>query len=581
MLANLFLGSGMAFVALLYRRPRLLAAWATVQGIALVSFPAWWSGLSRGYISSSDLFPMLGVTLGLPVIYSVVGAVLGLRLPHGWWRGPLLGLPGGVLLLGWQAWNYGELLRQQSPGYDGAWDCWLLSVGALTLTFAALLLPLPFVAGAVLRRTDDAPARRFPHEAVLIGLALMLFNPPHLEPLATGLGSRIQPGGSPWLPSATLAVADVNGLTALLNPVALGLVWLALPYGLILAGVGLWHLAHHWRTLRLPGYPAVLAWAGLAWLGLFVGEANSLRFPTDAVTGTSGYNPFGVLLTGWLPLISAAALLLAARAAVRPWPRRVIAVGRTAILGGLLWLAGLAAWLLWDLAHVFSLPWPDWVVHHPYQTLPTWAALLFTGLVRGGFAEVIGWVGWQTLAAWGRTPGGPGWDANRLIARLTVPAGALVTLAALGWWATTPVVVRQLPLPDATDVPVDTHIWVQTPAEPQVLQWLLGYSGGSGLEVRYADDPPAANYIQGDRAGDMYTRTFQPSAPLRPNARIAVRVSHAGVRDTVSYFTTSPAAAPSATPLPYPTGWPTIAGPARLPPATLVPPVPTAVPPLP
>lgn len=41
LLANLFLGSGMAFVALLYRQPRLLAAWATVQGIALVSFPAW------------------------------------------------------------------------------------------------------------------------------------------------------------------------------------------------------------------------------------------------------------------------------------------------------------------------------------------------------------------------------------------------------------------------------------------------------------------------------------------------------------------------------------------------------------
>ncbi|MDQ2805787.1 MAG: Ig-like domain-containing protein [Chloroflexota bacterium] len=581
LLANLLLGGGMALVALVYRRPRLLAAWATLQGIALVSFPAWWLNLGHGYLSNSELLPALGLMVGLPLIYGAAGAVRGLRLPPGWWRGPLLGLGLSVPLLAGQAWAFAS---DGTRGGYTPWDRWALLVVPTTLAFAALLLPWPLLAGAVLRRTEDAPSRRFPHEAVLIGLALMLFNPPQREALATGPNFRIQPGGSPWLPGWTAAAADVNALTALLNPAALALVWLVVPYGVVLGIVLMGYVARNWRTLRLPGYPAVLTGAGLAWLGLAAGESNALRFPTYAVTGPSAYGPFSFLVGFWLPVICTGVLLLGARAAERPWGRWVTLVGRTAVLGALLWYAGAAGVLLAEYGRVVQVPWPSSLVNDPYFAagVPLWAKLIFTGLVRGGFAAVIGWALWQTLAVWGRGSAGRAWDAGYLMARLAAPVGVLVALGALGWWVTTPTILRQVPPPEATGVPVNTEILVQTPAEPGGLEWLLGYNGGSGVAVYYADDPPTSNYIQGGGGSDSMTHTFRPAAPLRPNSRIEVRVSHAGVRDTVSYFTTGPAAGPTATPLPYPTGWPTLVRPAVLgaPTATLMPPVPTAVPPV-
>ena len=92
---NVLSALALSAVALIYRWPRLLLAWATAQGLLLVTYPAWWARLYR-WGGLGNPLPVAVLTVGLPLLYVLAARALGVRLPHRWGRWVLVGLTVGI-----------------------------------------------------------------------------------------------------------------------------------------------------------------------------------------------------------------------------------------------------------------------------------------------------------------------------------------------------------------------------------------------------------------------------------------------------------------------------------------------------
>ncbi|MEW6232902.1 MAG: hypothetical protein AB1566_11410 [Chloroflexota bacterium] len=546
---NILGGLAMASMALLYRWPRLLLAWAVAQGLLLATYPVWWAGLWRWGMLGVPV-PTGALFLGLPLLYALAALALGLRFPRRWGQSILAGLAVGVALAILAGVRHPAYLRGQSFRSEVVWEMWLgfAAQVPLFLAFGALLLPLPLLAWRVLREWPvEAEGRRFPWEA----LTLTLWAAPSLAiPLLT-LGYTLPAAGSyqGWagvtVPDAWLPTIIWAGwlFTAVL--------WLLLPYALL-------GLVSTLRFVRLrpalPTFPGALLWMGVGWLAAFAWDLSPLSLPLHVVWETPS------AIDAFLPLLGGPLLLLVGRGwdvarfnapTCHRYSLRTLAQMATLslLLAFITWM-GRAAWAY---GRVLFAPLPAWADRWQYAPLPP-AILATLGLVLhltliglGLFA--LG----QTLLSWVEAERKVGRRVLELLARATaLPLLVIAALATFGWWATAPALVRTVPPNGAIDVPRDTVVLIEMAPETQWLGLLLGGSG-SGIRSRYAD---TGDYIPGMTGGTGTGFFLDPEGLLRPNAPVEVTVHRTGERPYTLRFTTAGVGSPTATPMPDFRGFP-------------------------
>lgn len=524
-------------LALLYRRPRLLLAWARMQGLLLLTYPAWWAYLWR-WGGLGNILPTLALIGGPPLLYALALGALGMRLPRRWGRWVLAGLAVGVGMAVLAGIRHAAYVEARGLTPSETWPGFVMSV-PLLLAFGALLAPLPLLARQMLREQPVLPphreepeggSRRFPWEA----LALLLWTSASIA--SHFLGNLPTAGDvqgwvsldhvvpDAWLPTITWAGWLFTAVR-----------WLSLP-------LALWGLADALRRTRprltFPGFPQVLLWAGMGWLASFAWDISRLGFPLGLAWETHS------AMDAFLHVPGGVFLLLAGRVAERrmgPWGRwlwRWMTVG--GLLALLMW-TGRAAWVY---GRVLLSPLPAWADRWQYAPLPR------VPLSALGLAVHLGLLGLGLFALAGALRA---WWAQASVERprpLVWPVALLLlafaVLAGLGWWATAPPVVRTVPVDGATGVPRDTVVHIEMGAKKEWLELLLGRSG-QGIRTRYAD---TGEYIPGMSGGSMSGFLFDPEGLLRPDAPVEITVYRTGERPYTLHFTTAGVDSPTATPMP-------------------------------
>jgi hypothetical protein len=399
------------------------------------------------------------------------------------------------------------------------------------LAFGAMLAPVPLLSCRMLRGQPRSERQRFPWEALALllltfaSLALRFVQPGSRSPLpAAGAvqdwrsSDHVVPGA--WLPTITWAGWLLRAVR-----------WLLIPYALL----GAVNLLRDVRPrLTAPAHPESLMWAGLGWIVAFAWDAGRLGFPLRVVRGGPS------AISGYPAILGGIVLLLVARAAERKrgvwarWLCRWIALAALALM--LIWV-GRAGW---DYGRALVAPLPAWADRWQYGALPRiplTALSLTAHLVVGGLG-LLALI--SALRAW------------RARARLTAhplpavaPLLALVGVAGLWWWITTPRIVRTVPPDGATGVPRDTGIRIEM-KEREWLGRVLGRSG-QGIHARYTD---TGERILGRTGGSATGVHFAPEGLLRPDAPVAVTIHRTGERPYTLRFTTAGEGGPSATPMP-------------------------------
>jgi len=521
-------------LALLYRRPRLLLAWAGMQGLLLLTYPAWWAYLWR-WGGLGNLLPTLALIGGPPLLYALALGALGMRLPRRWGRWVLAGLRVGIGLAVLAGIRHAAYLGARDFIPSAVSEMWLGFVMSvpLFLAFGALLAPLPLLAWQMLHTFEGEPRedeRRFPWEA----LALLLWTSASIAshflgnlPVAGDVQGWVSPDHvvpDAWLPTITWA----GWLFASVR-------WLSLP-------LALWGLADALRRTRLrlasTGFSQVLLWAGVGWLISFAWDVSPLGFPL----GVAWETPSAV--DAFLPVPGGVFLLLAGRAAERRQGRWGQWLWRWATVAGLLALlmwTGRAAWV-YERVLLSPLPaWADRWQYAPLPRVPLSALGLALHLVLLGldlFALVAALRDWWAQASLERP--------RSLVWPVALPLLAFAVLAGLGWWATATPVVRTVPVDGATGVPRDTVVRIETEAEKRWLGLLLGGSG-HGIRTRYTDTD---EHIPGMSGGSMSGFFFDPEGLLRPDAPVEITIYRTGERPYTLHFATAGVDSPTATPMP-------------------------------
>lgn len=523
-------------LALLYRRPRLLLAWAGMQGLLLLTYPAWWAYLWR-WGGLGNLLPTLALIGGPPLLYALALWALGMRLPHRRGRWVLAGLGVGIGLAILAGIRHAAYLGARDFVPSAVSEMWLGFVMSvpLFLAFGALLAPLPLLAWQMLHTFEGEPQedeRRFPWEA----MALLLWTSASIAshflgnlPAAGDVQGWVSPDHvvpDAWLPTITWAGWLFTAVR-----------WLSLP-------LALWGLADALRRTRprltFPGFPQVLLWAGMGWLASFAWDISRLGFPLGLAWETHS------AMDAFLPVPGGVFLLLAGRVAERrmgPWGRWL---WRWMTVGGLLALLMRTGRVAWVYGRVLLSPLPAWADRWQYAPLPrvplsALGLAVHLGLLGLGLFALAG-----ALRVWWAQASVERPRSRSLVWPVALPLLAFAVLAGLGWWATAPPVVRTVPADGATDVPRDTIVRIEIGAEKEWLGLLLGRSG-QGIRTRYAD---TGEYIPGMSGGSMSGFLFDPEGLLRPDAPVEITVYRTGERPYTLHFTTAGVDSPTATPMP-------------------------------
>jgi len=543
---NLLSALALTALSLLYRWPRLFLAWAAAQGLLLITYPGWWAGLWRWGGLGAPL-PVGALTLGLPVLYALAALALGVRPPRRWGRWLLAGLVVGValgILAGLRQSAYVQGQGFPPGAIAETWQSFAVEV-PLFLTFGALLIPLPLLAGRLLRDRPEQADRRFPWEAlVLVLLAAASIAPSFLQPAPAG--SLPAAGDIQAWRSSDHVVPDAWLPTIIwVGWLFIAVRWLQLPYALL----GLITVLRPGLRpgLALPAFPQALLWAGLGWLAAYAWDFSPLGFPLRVVWET--YSP----IADSLPLLGGLLLLLAGRAWEWGWGRLADGLWRLMTLGGLLALLLWSGQAAWAYGRILLAPLPAWAERWQYAPLPP-ALLVGLGLAMHLVLLALGLFALgRTLRAWWEAKvvaAAPGrWSLARAVA---LPLLALVVLGVPLWWATAPPVVRTVPANGAIGVPRDTVILIEMAPEKRWPGLLLGGSG-FGAVAHYAD---TGDTIQGMSGGIGSGFILDPEGLLRPNAPIEVTVHRTGERPYTLRFTTAGVGGPTATPIPQLAGWP-------------------------
>jgi len=551
---NLFSALALTGLALLYRWPRLLLAWVTAQGLLLVTYPVWWAALWRWGMLGTPV-SVGALALGLPLLYALAARTLGASLPRRWGRWVLAGLVVGIGLTILAGVRYAAYARGRGFFPGAMSEMWLaLAIEVLLwLAFGALLMPLPLLAGRLLRAWAEEGERRFPWEA----LALMLWVATSIAASfmqLTPAGWLPAPGGvqgwrSPehvvpdaWLPAITWAGWLFTAVR-----------WPLLPYALL----GLVNSLRAVRPrLELPSFPGVLLWAGMGWLAAYAWDFSPLGFPLHVAWET--YSVVGALL----PLPGGVLLILAGRAAGKRWGLWEDRFWRWMTVGGFLALLTWVGRAAWAYGRVLFAPLPAWTARWQYAPLPP-TLLSSLGLAVHLMVLALGILALgRTLRAWTEMERPvERRSLHSLVWPMALPLLLLGAMAGLWWWATAPAVVRTVPRNGATDVPRDTVILVEMAPQKSWLGLLLG-GNGQGISTRYAD---TGDYIQGMSGAARSSFFFDPEGLLRPNAPLEITVHRTGERPYTLRFTTAGVDGPTATPMPgfpgFPATMPTVAPP--------------------
>lgn len=554
---NVLFALGGCTLALLYRWPRLLLAWAGGQGALLLTNP----GLNVTLFRWGAPGLVGWVTLGIPLAYASTALALGWRPTR---RPFLLSLAGTAavglaLAMPPTLRLVGEGVRDLGTG-PGLWALALVS-SLGTAAYWALVAALPLYAGIAWRTWPTAEREEGSRRWTWVAVTVVLW-------ISTALASFAQVAPDGRLPAAGAVQgwrASEQVVPAAWSPTITWagwlftvVRWLLVPYVLL----GLVGAARRWRPrLALPSVPASLVWAGLGWLAAFAWDLSPVGFPLH-VAGES----YSMVSAFFLPLVGGMLLVVAGRAAERrwgPWGRRF---WRLVTLGGCLALLTWIGQAAWAYGRVLFAPLPAWTERWGYAPLPR-VLLTSLGLTIHLFALGLGaWALVRTLGDWAGP--GPMVDRRRLrslVQSIALPLLVLAILAGFGWWATAPPVVRTVPANGATDVPRDTAVRIEMAPEKGWLGFLLGGSG-QGVRTRYAD---TGDYIPGGGGGTGHSFTFDPEGLLRPNAPVAITVYRTGERPYTLRFTTAGVGGPTATPMPdFPGPHGPIPTPAREPPST-------------
>jgi hypothetical protein len=556
-LAFALVGCGLA---LGYRWPRLLLAWAGGQGLLLLTNPGLLSATLRyGARWDREGLPLLL----LPLTYGLSGLALGYRVRRRrlvLWLTPFV-LAGIVAAVAPMHHLLSEPYRPQrmGPAEMGL----LVALHSLSTIYAvALVFGLPFHALGAFRTWPEESRDRAPSGWAWPAFLVLVY-------LAAGAAAaqlRVGQGGfflpapgqvQGWVYPSRVVPDAYPGFFYQVPTLFAAVRWLLLPVAL----VGAWEAWRRGVKVRLPTreFPVLLTWPALAslasFLALFWWE---LGFILITIWGAERVG-LGLFL---MPLVAGLGLLGLARlmeGLTRDWAKALTGLATMVLLAGYLWWQGRA---LAAHARVLFAPLPIWLQllkSAPFD--PELMALV--GLVVHGGLLLLGlWALWHTWRAFAR-PGSPYAVPGRvwLLVGLRVAVVALPLIGFWYWW-TDPGVIESVPPQGATDVPRDTVIVVKFRPESPLREF---WSTGQGMSIHYAD---TREYIPGGGGGWREGMYYDPDGLLRPNAPVEAVFYRRGRRPFVLRFTTAGVDGPTATPMP---GFPPLLGP-------IPPPTPTPMP---
>jgi len=561
---NLAYALGGCLLALLYRWPGLLVAWAAGQGILLLTNPALWVQTIRYGIGAERQGALVLITPAYAL------TALALRYRPSWrrllrwlWPFALIGLAIAVR----------TTLAVQAYRHEESAELTLILAYAILTSFltGVFTVGLPFYAWwAGKTWPEDGMARR-PNRWVWVAFLTLLF----LMAGASASGLSPQPydaalpvpGTVQGWRSSDHVVPDAYG------PFITWAGWLFRATRWLLIPVALLALGEGWRerkTLRFGigflEFPRLLLWPGLASLLIFAALFHSpplgrLAFVLYAVwDGRTG------MFWALAPLVAGVGLVWVYRIWEQSWGTRA----RTA--WAMLTAALLLLFIAWQVdallsyGRVLFAPLPAWETrweHAPFDP----ALMSVIGLVfHAGLAALGSWTLWRCMRIWRGIE-----TAFYLPARM-LRKGVLITLAValplfgLWWWWTDPGIIETVPPQGATNVPRDTMIRVTFHPSRGLGGW------GQGTRIRYAD---TGDYIPGATAGWRSGMSYDPEGLLRPNAVVEFTVHQRGRRPYTLRFTTAGVDGPTATPMPHhlpetevpapvPTALPTVTGPVSI-----------------
>jgi hypothetical protein len=526
--------------------PRLLLAWMIAHGLVLVlslGIPILAFGAFAA--NAAEFAPWVFV----PLVYGVAGLVLGWRPTLrtlrrvGW-----LALAGLFLPLVGVAVQRTGLWPNTTPIVDG-WAS-LLSGVPQVVWFAAFVLPLGWHAWRAHGEWGAGALEQPPGRAVwmafvgttLFGASLAgyLLSParlPHAVDVQVWISSaRVVPVDA-WLPTLGWSSWLFMAARWLLAPVVL--------LGLIAIGR---------VSLRAAVRPATaLLWTGLVALIVFALESlTPVRLIANVVMSSSGgpSDEWGLLAA--LPFVLIMGGLVTARLWERPLSVRGHAYLALLAFALLSLLFGAQAAGVWVYARFLFFPNASWTRVAEYAPVSP-ARLASLGLALHLIAIAFGVVAtWFVLrrprAEWGLAE--TFWLALRQAAG--VSGAVLLALIAISYALTTPRPTRVVPVPGATQVPLNTLIMIQFPP-PTGLDSFLASGFVGGFEAHYID---TGDLIEGTTGVGGNGIIFQPDGQLRPGTLVEATGRWSDKRSYVLRFTTAGQSEPSAMPPPLPTQWP-------------------------
>jgi len=532
---NLAFALSGCLLALLYRWPRLLVAWAAGQGILLLANPALWVQTIRYGVA-----PTLGALASTTVAYGLTALALGYR-PS--WRRILRWL--------WPFALVGMALAVRSifailPNWHGeSADLTPILVAAVLASFLTGLftLGLPFYAWVAGRTWPEKRMARRPSRWVWVAFLLVFF----LMAGASASQLSLQHHGrSLPAPGTVQGWRSGDHVPDAYGPFITWAGWLFDATRWLLLPVGLLALWESWRkrkatrtSIRFLEFPRLLLWPGLASLCILITLVHSPLTRLTFVLATVWDSRMG-MLWGLAPLVAGMGLIWSYRIWEQPWGQRTLTLWALLTSGLLLLFVAWQTQALLAYGRVLFSPMPAWETRWEYAPFDPTLTSVIGIIFHAGLAALGLWTVLECVRTW------LGAETTFQIPARMLRHGVLIALAlalpltGLWWWWTDPGVIETVPTQGATNVPRDTTIRITLrPAR------IMG--GGQGACIRYAD---TGDYIPGATAGWIGGMGYDPEGLLRPNAVVEITIHQNGRRPYTWRFTTASVDGPMATPIP-------------------------------